>query len=532
MCVVGGGAAGLAVGVLLDGTAVTVAVLEAGGDARDPIAEREAFRVAHSGVPYSNPYPTRARVLGGSTLLWFGRIAVLDRIDLQRRAWVPSSGWPIDHAELMRWVPAAADLLAVDGPERLGTGSADGISSAPADVPTWIESTGLRVEPFIWSERIDMAEHHGDTLRRSTNVTVITDATACGIGLDRDRTAAESVQVAGPEGVTTSVRARAVVLAAGGLENPRLLLSTARDHRHAIGNAHDLVGRYYMDHPRSEASATIDLAAVDPARVTELVRFGEHRGEDGRRLQLRFAFTEERQRHEHLLNHCIHADLSAPIHDLAGLDALRQLFERLPRGRDRSKPAPLGPRPTIAQLVRPVVSDAGPLIAHGLRRIRGAVVPTLMHIHDQMEQVPEHASRLTVDWADLDRWGLPRPHIHWTVDDATFRSRRRMHELLRDAFADAGIDSFHSAVLDPEVEDPGIMEMKHPSGATRMGSSRSDSVVDRDLRLHDVANMYVVGSSTFPTVGHANPTLTIVALAARLCDHLIRELTSPVRISR
>jgi choline dehydrogenase-like flavoprotein len=64
------------------------------------------------------------------------------------------------------------------------------------------------------------------------------------------------------------------------------------------------------------------------------------------------------------------------------------------------------------------------------------------------------------------------------------------------------------------------MEMKHPSGTTRMSASPSSGVVDADLRVHGIDNLYVTGSSVFPTVGHANPTLLIVALAARLAERL------------
>jgi choline dehydrogenase-like flavoprotein len=72
-----------------------------------------------------------------------------------------------------------------------------------------------------------------------------------------------------------------------------------------------------------------------------------------------------------------------------------------------------------------------------------------------------------------------------------------------------------------EPGDPSALwDMKHPSGTTRMSDSPSTGVVDKDGRVHGLANLYVCGSSTFPTVGHANPTLTIVALAARLANHL------------
>ena len=57
-------------------------------------------------------------------------------------------------------------------------------------------------------------------------------------------------------------------------------------------------------------------------------------------------------------------------------------------------------------------------------------------------------------------------------------------------------------------------------GTTRMSADPAQGVVDADCRVHGMANLYVAGSSVFPTCGSANPTLTIVALALRLAAHL------------
>lgn len=97
-----------------------------------------------------------------------------------------------------------------------------------------------------------------------------------------------------------------------------------------------------------------------------------------------------------------------------------------------------------------------------------------------------------------------------------------MHRLVQDVLQQVGIDTFSSEVLDRLDDRPALWDMKHPSGTTRMHPSPRSGVVDTDGRVHGVANLYIAGSSVFPTVGHANPTLLIVALAARLAGHLRR----------
>jgi choline dehydrogenase-like flavoprotein len=73
----------------------------------------------------------------------------------------------------------------------------------------------------------------------------------------------------------------------------------------------------------------------------------------------------------------------------------------------------------------------------------------------------------------------------------------------------------------PQIE-PCYTDASHHMGTTRMSEDPRSGVVDRNSRVHGVDNLYVAGSSVFPSAGHANPTLTIVALALRLAEHLRR----------
>jgi choline dehydrogenase-like flavoprotein len=95
-----------------------------------------------------------------------------------------------------------------------------------------------------------------------------------------------------------------------------------------------------------------------------------------------------------------------------------------------------------------------------------------------------------------------------------------MHRLVWDILARAGITGFSSEVLDRPDQRLALHDMKHPMGTTRMSSTPGTGVVNTECRVHGVKNLYVAGSSVFPTGGHANPTLLIVALAARLAGHL------------
>ena len=324
------------------------------------------------------------------------------------------------------------------------------------------------------------------------------------------------------------------VLAAGGLENPRLLLASTARRSAGIGNEHDLVGRFYMDHPRGEGLAEADLSGL-PARALERLTFlGERTSSTHGTVQLRVKWSAKRQNEEQLLNHAMHAHLVSAEQASAGFQSAKRLVQRL-------RSAGAAEREPVAGDLRNVVRHAPTLVKLGVKKLTHRVEPTGIVFIDQMEQEPDPASRVTVDHSRLDRYGLPRLQVDWRIGESTYRSQRRMHELVGAVLGDVGIDTFKSRLLDDPELRPELWDMKHPSGTTRMASTPDRGVVDTDGRVHGVANLYVAGSSVFPTIGHANPTLTIVALAARLGALLagdaperrpVRAVSDPTRTAR
>jgi aryl-alcohol dehydrogenase-like predicted oxidoreductase/choline dehydrogenase-like flavoprotein len=508
ICIIGSGAAGLTIARQLDGTGIDTLVLEAGGMSRDADTERDVFGIEHLGLPYLNLEPSRARFFGGSTNLWFGRIAALDRIDYECRDWVQHSGWPISYEDLSPWVERAAGLLSVRH-----FGAIDVSSWAPnPTIESFHDVDGAALGVFLWTHDIPMARHRA-VLRRSRNVRVLLDATVTSLVPNEAGTAIESLAALAAGGRRITVRADTVVLAAGGLENPRLLLASTVRSPAGLGNERDLVGRYYMDHPRAEGLATADISQATADQLTRLSLLGELAAGPFGPVQLRIQFAEERQRREHLLNHSAHAHLVAAEQATAGFQSAKRLAQRA-RRTGAVEPTPLWPD------VRNVVRDVPSLSALAVKKATGRLRPTSVVFVDQMEQAPNPASRITVDHRRMDRYGLPQIQVHWRVDESTYESQRRMHELVRTLMLRIDIGSFRSQLLDEPGDRPDLLDMKHPCGTTRMATSASDGVVDPDGKVHGIANLYIAGSSVFPTAGHANPTLTLVALAARLADRL------------
>lgn len=514
VCVIGSGAAGIALARSLDGCGKQVLVLEAGGLERERAVEDEAFALEHSGVPYRNPCSTRGRWFGGSTNLWFGRIAMFEPIDFEPRAWVPHSGWPLQLEALAPYVQEAARILAVPDFTRI---QPERWASHPTS-DLFVRQGGASLGVMVWADGLYMAPFNQSALEASTNVKLLLDATATELIANESSTAIEGLRVLGPGGNAFTVRAGFYVLAAGGLENPRLLLASTGRSPRGVGNERDVVGRYYMDHPRTQSIATVDLTAVPPAQMAALAMLGEHVSPQYGKLQLRVTFPAAMQRDEQLLNHAMHADFASPIHATPGYQAAMRVKSRLTGKNTNAIGEPL--ESNMKTDVAMTLLGAPELVQYAVKKLRKQAQPTQMYLHDQMEQEPDPDSRITVDHGRRDRWGLPVPRLHWRIGESTYRSQLRMHQLFAQVLQRAGIHTLRSPLLDRPGERPLLQEMKHPSGTTRMSTDPARGVVDPDLRVHGVANLYVAGSSVFPTAGHANPTLLIVALAVRLAERL------------
>lgn len=509
ICVIGSGAAGITLARQLDGSAPSVIVVEAGGLKQDVDTEDETFAIDHVGTPYRNPIPDRGRWYGGSTNLWFGRIAKLDPIDLERRDWVPNSGWPLSYDDLWPWMRVASELLAVPAFDRIDI--ADWDPNLTTDL--FVTRGGANLAVFLWADGLLMGPRSRDVIKHSSNVRLLLDSTATALNASENSTIIDSLAIRGKHGNRFSVEASRFVLAAGGLENPRLLLSSTLRSAAGIGNEFDNVGRYYMDHPRGEGLAGADLRTLSRSAVSSLALLGEKARTPHGKAQLRVTFPESMQRDEKLLNHGLHAHLVSDIHRASGYVGGRRIVERV-RGRRAVRGTDLPA--DIFDLVR----DSPRIARFTAMKLARRDRPDELVVIDQMEQEPDPASRVTVDHRHHDRYGMPRLQLDWRIAESTFRSQNRMHQFFGTILEQAGIRTFWSSVLDGSDATCDVLDMKHPSGTTRMSESPRTGVVDVDCRVHGVANLYIAGSSVFPTAGHANPTLTIVALAARLADHL------------
>jgi choline dehydrogenase-like flavoprotein len=514
ICIVGAGAAGITLAKELVGPDVDVCLLESGGFELEEDTQA-LCDLQSTGAALRENYMARARYVGGSCNLWAGRSMLLSELDMQPRSWVPHSGWPITHAELAQYYPRAARLLELPSVEQR---SFDDYGGRMSDDERELFASGeFTPTVSLWAKRTQrFSGELRALLRRAPNLRLVLHASVTRIALNEAANAVRHIEARTLQGRALQVHARHYVLACGGLENPRLLLASRDRQAEGIANAHDQVGRYFMDHPRT---------VFGKVHVPATRRLRALRGRplpDGK-LQLGIGLAPQTQQRERLLNHYMTLELQTSGYAEARYQALVQTAKVLLRkghagSRWDFRSMTVKDLPNMVYLLSPKE-----LMPHWLYRsfvAARAAIPRRPRAQTYIavyfcEQPPDPASRVTL--ADTtDAIGVPKLKLHWHIGPSVIDSILRMQELLRAELQRTGVGRLESV----PGEQIRFTDASHHMGTTRMGAQPRDSVVDVDCKAHGIGNLYLAGSSVFPCAGYANPTITIVALALRLAQHL------------
>jgi choline dehydrogenase-like flavoprotein len=529
ICIVGAGAAGISMALSLVGSGFDVLVLEAGG--RSEEADTQALyagSVADERL-HSPPDRYRQRRFGGTTAIWGGRCMPFDTIDFESRDYVPHSGWPITRDTLMPYYAEANRLCEA--------GAFAYTAEAAFDRPTRPIIQGFEESVFSantlerFSCPTDFAGRYERKLDNARNVRVLLHANATALHVGGDGTAIDSITVRNLRGKRFAVRASQFVLAIGGLEAARLLLASRDVLPNGVGNAHDVVGRYYMCH----IAGTVGAISID--RPTSAVWHGYEVADDGTYCRRRFALREPVQRAQKIGNFIArlhHPRITDPRHrnGILSLLFLAKMF--IPyEYRIRLH----GSEPTTAAMWLQHVAnvalgpaDAARFAWHMLRdrklaerKFPSVIIQSKANLYSldfHAEQQPNPESRVTLSDRS-DPLGMPRLHVDWRYTAGDVDTVRRAIALLAGEIRRQRLGAFdyEDDALEAEMTRYGAYGGHH-IGTARMGSDPRSSVVDADCRIHGLRNLFVAGAAVFPTSSQANPTLTVVALALRLAAHL------------
>jgi len=546
LAIVGAGPAGIVVALEAAKQRISVVLIESGGRTFDQSAQELAEAAQLDRRRHAPLSLSTRRQVGGTTNIWGGRCVPFDPVDFVARPYLGIPAWPVGYEEIQGYFQRACDWMVCG---RAVFDAAQVPNIPDAIVPGFVDDGVLGSSLERWSLPTNFGDVYLKRLKRSPHVRLLTGVTCTEIVCPSGSGGARHLECQTNVSGRVQVTAKAFVVACGGLESTRLLMSSTGPAGEQMGNLGGHLGRWYLAHVEGSIA---NIRFSTPPRQTV---FDYERDIDGVYIRRRFSFSEEYQR-EHGLPNVVgylgNWDLADARH---GYGQLSFIYLALT--------SPLGPRlaPEVQRismtggdipgtpygmatitshdshlrniLRHPVATGqfaarfgAGRFLAR-TRRVPGFFMYSKDNLYPFQyhgEQLPNPESKVTLT-GETDRLGrrklavdlrfikedvdgIIRAHKHW---DRYFRARgvgqlEYQHDDLKQAVDQRMGGGFHQA------------------GTTRMSASPADGVVDQHLAVHGVSNVYVASSSTFVTSGQANSTFMIVAFAVRLADHLALQL--------
>lgn len=476
--VIGSGAAGITIARELAGTATQVMLIEAGGYEYDhqlqSAYEAEAVTTnTESVLDLSYPRWSRLRHFGGSTGHWGGWSCPLEEYDFEPRSWVAGSGWPFARRELIPYYDRACGLVEIPkfdfarpSESSLFTPSKDydqifaGNESSP----------DLEQRYFSYSPPTHFGIKYRQELQQSANVTVTINANVIRLDMDSFHERIEKLICRNQNGTEFEIHAEVFILACGGLENPRLLLNSNHQAAAGLCNQYDLVGRYFLEHPHTMFATLMNVRGRDWMQSFIASGAGQ-----SKRI---FTTTPEFQQKNQTMSYSCEVMTS-------------------------------GDQPADASLVRQLTPLMSPTSENE--------VYCTLNVRADME--PNANNRVSIG-LERDWLGLQKIKMNVNFSRTDLDSIRRSTEAVMAHLSFLGLGRAKLKMATDELWPGSVWIGCHHMGTTRMAVNPRQGVVDADCKAHGLANLYIAGSSVFTTGGYGNPTLTIVAMALRLSDHL------------
>jgi choline dehydrogenase-like flavoprotein len=503
ICVIGAGVAGLVLSTRLARDGFRVHLLEAGGIGLEERSQ-DLYQSEMHGKFHAGTTEGRYRTYGGASTRWGGQLLAYPDEVFRHREIFGGIGWPISEADVRPYYVDIFKIMGVNGlgfgdelMERFGTREA-------------VQSPDVRVRfsKFAPFPRRNLAKTLGRQCLASDRITVFFHANAVSVDLAPDGSRIESVAVRNYQGSRYKFKSREIIICTGTIETSRLLLSSTSVHSCGVGNQSDQVGRYFHDHLTTKAlslgfkAKAIFAKYFSPYYIKNTLH--SPKLETTTSLQKRLGLPEV------MAQFFIHEGESE-------FGILRQTLVDLQRGKLEPK--------TLRQI--PALLGGAARMAYALkirgRRVISSAANISMNI--ETEQKPRPDSRIQIS-GELNAVGIPKTIVDWKVSLEDGEAMRRFAEVIDPYLRSLGMTDIEwepSPQDDAQAWIDAGVDILHPMGGTRMGTSPESSVVDRDLRVHGVGNLYVASCSTFPSGGSSNPTFTMMALTCRLADLLRRK---------
>ena len=448
---------------------------------------------------------SRSRFYGGGSNCWGGFCRPLRKQDFQSRSWVANSGWPLNHSELDSYYGKAHEICSIrdgfyDTEQWLKQLNDDHLQS--------LSFNGDRVvtEILQLSPERRLGTKYRKLLKHSQNITVYLHANTIHIQANEQGDKIQHVDVATLNGKHFQVKAKTFILATGGIENARMLLLSDDVHKNGLGNSNDLVGRYFMEHPRIYSGKIHFNRPFNPDFYDTGYCFFQAP------IIASLTLSDETRKREELLGYKAYIETMYKGESSPGVVIFRDMYQDL---RIQIVPEKMGMK--TWQVIKDLPNIYKFIIGKRFRNERYVDYYRLVNIVE-----PEAMAASRVRLSDKqDCFGLRKVALDWSLSKSVTKTLLRSQKIIDEELRSSGIGYLE---IEPSLEAGELPDsidwIWHHMGTTRMDPDPEKGVVDTDCRVHGLNNLYVAGSSVFPTPGYDTPTINIIALTIRLADKL------------
>jgi len=482
LCIIGAGAAGITMAREFLNSNVSVCLLESGTFQIDHPTQM-LYHGKHEGDLIDDEIwylvDSRVRYFGGSTNHWSGKCRPLDEIDFDKRSWVSYSGWPITRKELDSYYQRACPICDIILDEELPS------SQVTPDRRLKIRKNfGFANKTFYSSKPTRFGEKYREEIVGSNSISLYLNANVTNIASHPDGKKIEFVDIQTLSGNRFSVKSRYFILAAGGIENARILLFSNQVYKGGLGNHNDLVGRFFLENPGAYYARAFLWNPINTK-----TRFSREAGTKPVVGSDHILWpTEPTQREYKLLNSCVKIKEIPPQSRISAdeLRVSRTMFDLDSSLYDEK----VGKRDEVY----------------------------VARLNFRSEQGPNPDSRVILT-NDKDALGKPKIKLNWKLNPQDYDNVEKFMGLISHTLSRHYVGRVR-ILADEQNPWPEGSGASHHMGTTRMHDDPKKGVVDKNCGVHGISNLFMAGSSVFPTGSFINPTLTIVALALRLSDHI------------
>ncbi len=506
LCILGGGPAGITLAHKLRNSGFRIAIIESGDRYFDEV-NQDLYAGQNMDSKYQDPSTSRIRALGGSTNHWEGTCNELDPIDFEKRSWVDDSGWPFKKNQFSSYYTSARNYCELPQQNYTPTDLSEVFRHPLLPADELVDSSVSLISPPT-----NFGDRWTEEFEESESVTVFLFSNAVELLSHGQEKEIRSAKIQVLDGDDFQVNARFFVVALGGLENARMLLHWNSQHDNQLGNQGDNVGRYFMDHP------TVEAAFLAPTSALSKFEFYHPNANDDVQYFGYLELTEKALRDFETTNMKFPFIAADNYYLSPALMSAHTLADSIKSGHVPTH---------FFSHVRNVFADFDMILEASSR---AAFDKQLFdhadefggYVFDSMiEQTPNRQSRVLLSPTANDALGVPRILIDWRLNESDKDRVWKSVELVGQYFGAQSLGRLNVRKNQPaHVWDLQMGFGSHHMGTTRMADDPSKGVVDANLKVFGAENLFVAGSSVFPTGGHVPPTLTIVALSLRLADHL------------